>query len=856
MGDEILQDFLAECWENLSQLDQTIVLLEQQPADSDRLAAVFRTVHTIKGTCGYLELNRLGQLTHSLENALGKMRSGQLAVNSTAISVVLEGIDRIKEFLQGLEATQEEPQLDSSQLIHRLNQLASPEELADRASPSSCIPTAENQTSSMGSPAKNFTTRRDAMHHEAGKHETRKLSSELTVRVNVHILDALMNLAGELALTRNQLLDLARGEDESKYAGPLSQLSRLTAQLQEKVTKARMQSAHQAWGNFSRMVRDLSRVTGKPMEFELQGENIELDRSILEALRDPLTHMIRNSADHGIERAQERRSAGKPDVGRIRLHMLQETNQIIISLEDDGAGIPRAKILQKALGQGVITESEAERLSEQDIINLVFQPGLSTAEQVTAVSGRGVGMDIVRTAVERIGGAMEIRSTAGQGTHIRIRIPLTMAVISVLVVECADQTLGIPQLGIVEVLQLSGEERRQMESVHGRCVLHRHDRVLPLIDLREVLQIPESSLVPAGPIPVIVLQVGDEQFGLQVDQVRDAEQIVVKPLDESQQHKPYFQGTGTLGDGRIVMVLDTTDIAGRLGDGSASLHELRLHTDPPDASGDLVELLRFRNLADELMAVPLAFVVRVEELTIEQPDLQNGCLVALYHGRWLPLLGASTGEALEIRPQRHTVIVCTDKQQTFGIIAQQIVGIVKERFTLPAPTLSPGFLGSAVIAGEMTHILDVPHCTAAANNEAFRRIAVLPPKKVLVIDDSMFFRQLIRKAVESHGYRAVTADGAEQAVDMLQQGTQFDAVLCDIEMPGMNGCQFAEWCRGQPQTAQLPLVAITSLDAGVHGERILGAGFDRMLIKFHSQQLRDTLADLLPDSGCWLEQSA
>ncbi|MFO0919278.1 MAG: chemotaxis protein CheW [Planctomycetaceae bacterium] len=852
MADELLQEFLAESSEHLSQLDQALVLLEKSPSDARLLAGIFRTIHTLKGTCSYLKLNRLERLAHAVENALGKFRDARLPINASSTSLILEGIDSIKDFLQGLEATQEEPQIDVTRLVERLNVLASPEEQQTADVSPSPTTVLNNKLSAVDGPL----LRQDVEHSPASRHESPRLSSELSVRVNVQVLESLTSIPGAHVQTRDHMLERVQGEDAAKFAGPLSRLNRLVAQLQEQVAMTRRQRVQLAWSNFSRLVRDLSRITGKPMEFDLHGGDLELDRSILETLRDPLTHLIRNSAAHGIEIPAERRAAGKPEVGRIRLCAATETHQIVICLEDDGAGIDRRKVAKTALEHGLISDSEAETLSEQQLFQLVFQPGFSTAEHVTSVSGRGVGMDVVRTEVERIGGTIEIQSTAGQGTQVRIRIPSASARISSLVMECAGQAFGLPESSVVDVIsRMECQRICSASNVHDR-VFHQQDRTLPLLDLCEALRISRPPTDQPETTDIVILQAGGEQFCVQVDRVLGHEQVVVRPIDQLSSLSAAALGEARLNDGRTLTMLDVTEIANRLGTAADPLPEPLEIAETVDVPLAPTRLLRFRNHAGDQLAAPVSFVVSVEELPLQLLASDDGCSAISYQGRPLPLAGVPGDSALEIKRNPQPVIICADQQQRLGLVVEQIQEIVNEPLELQTPSSHPGVLGSAVIAGETVQILDLPHLIAAANSETFRRLAAAPPTKVLVIDDSMFFRQLIRKAVESHGYRATSVEGADQAMQLLQSGERFDAILCDIEMPGVDGCQFAAWCRSQPQTAALPLVAITSLDADVHGARILGAGFDRLLIKFHSQQLRDALAELLPESHHWRKQSA
>lgn len=837
MADEIIQEFLAESWENLAQLDTAIVSLEKEPSNAELLASIFRTIHTIKGTCGFLGLSGLGHVAHAAENVLGKMRDGSLEVNPPAISIVLEGVDRIKELLQGLETTGKEPQLDSSRVIHQLDLLSSlgnlPEETTPAATP--VVVRAKPVESPPPVPVA-----------AAPVSDGHKSIADLSIRVHVDVLDRLMNLVGELVLTRNQLLQMVRGEDESKYAGPISHLNRVTTDLQEGVMKTRMQPIGQAWSKLPRLVRELSRVTGKQIELKLQGSETELDRTVFDAIKDPLLHMVRNSADHGIETPDVRRAAGKPEAGRLTLTAFHDGGHVVICVEDDGSGIKRERVIKKAIEQGILTADEAAELPDAEIVRLILRPGFSTAEQVTAISGRGVGMDVVRSEIERMGGTVEISSIVGQGTKIRLKFPLTLAIISALVVESGGQCFAIPQLGVVELVRVAAEDRRKIERIHKHEVFRLRDRLLPLIHLHEVLRLEDHRLGEDDDVNIVIVQVGEEQFGLVVAEVFDTQEIVVKPVGKLLKSLRVYQGTTILGDGRVIMILDVAGVAAQFGGLSPKTKELNQPEVADEEPSATTSLLLFRAPAGETMAVPLALVSRLEEIPSRDLEHSGGRLVMQHRGQLLPLLPIAGSEGHPPAQDVQPVVVFSDGQQSLGLMVDRIQDIVDEPLAIGIPSQRPGVLGTAILSGKATDILDMQHYLMQVNPDWFKRPAAKPgPKKVLLIDDSMFFRQLVRAALEADGYRTTAVESAERAIELLHKGEKFDLVLCDIEMPGMDGCGFAAWFRQQSGNQQTPLVAITSLDGDVHGSRIMQAGFDRLLVKFHPQQLRSTLLEML-----------
>jgi two-component system chemotaxis sensor kinase CheA len=860
MDDDILKEFLAESWENLGRLDAEIVELEKHPADKALLGSIFRTIHTIKGTCGFIGLTGLGAVAHSAENVLGKMRDGDLAASPATISPVLEAVDEIKFLLHGLETSGAEPQRDNSGLIRQLDQIA------DQAKPggaSATVPTPvaapaatappvvpgpapviDEPVAAVGDGASHGLTdaTRGVADTSVSEGEAGKSVADLTIRVNVDVVDRLMNLVGELVLTRNQLLQMVRGEDESKYAAPVSHLNRVTTDLQEAVMKTRMQPIGNAWNKLPRVVRDLAKLLGKQIELEMTGAETELDRTVLDAIKDPLTHMVRNSGDHGIETPAARRAAGKPEFGTIKLDAFHEGGHVIIHIADDGAGIAVEKVRRKAIQGGLVTEADGARLTDKEVLQLIFHPGLSTAEKVTSVSGRGVGMDVVKTQIERIGGVVELSSKPGQGTSVRIKIPLTLAIISALVVESGGLSFAIPQLAVVELVRLEAADRKRIEWIHNKSVFRLRDRLLPLVRLDEVLGI-ARPIADDTDTNIAVVQVGEDQFGVIVDEVFDTEEIVVKPVGSLLKGNALYQGTTILGDGRVIMILDVAGIAASFGGISAagSRESTRVDADGDDDTRT-TSLLLFESKPGSIMAVPLSLVARLEEFPRSQIERAGDRLVVQYRGTLLPLSSVEgCGGAAQIDPQ--PVVVFSEGAHSMGLMVHSIQDILDEHLVIRMQSRSPGVLGTAIINGLATDLVDTHHYVTRANPEWFTKKTETRAKRVLVVDDSIFFRQLVTTTLETEGWRVRTADGGKQALRFLEAGDKFDVVVSDIEMPDLNGWEFAKAVRERGWN-NLPLLALTSL-AGSHQEaKAQRAGFDRFLVKFQTDRFLATVAEL------------
>src|SRR3954447_4880477 len=606
--DDLLREFLTETGEHLDTVDVELVRFEQDPGNETILRNIFRLVHTIKGTCGFLGLPRLEALVHAAETLMGKFRDG-MPVTSEAVTLILATLDRVKEILAELERTAAEPEGADQDLIVNLEQMASAEVSAapeparppptggaltyqvlerplkpgevsldalERAFRETAVedamaqsapvaPEAPQPPPAKAAPRAQEPERADRAEASA-EADPSAVSKVQTIRVNVDTLEHLMTMVSELVLTRNQLLEIARRQDDNSYKVPLQRLSHVTAELQEGVMKTRMQPIGTAWQKLPRVIRDLSSELGKTIELVMQGAETELDRQVLEVIKDPLTHMVRNSADHGIESTADRKAAGQPEKGTIRLNAYHEGGTITIEITDDGRGLDYAAIRRKAAERGIASEAELERMNEAQIAKFIFHPGFSTAKAITAISGRGVGMDVVKTNIELIGGTVEVRSEAGRGTTFTIKIPLTLAIVAALIVSSKDQRFAIPQVAVLELVRVTPQSEHSIERINGTPVLRLRDRLLPIVPLSKVLNLAEEEAVDEG--FVVVTQVGRQRFGILVDGVFHTEEIVVKPMSSKLRHIQLFSGNTILGDGAVVLIIDPNGVARMVGSGA------------------------------------------------------------------------------------------------------------------------------------------------------------------------------------------------------------------------------------------------------------------------------------------------
>ena len=704
--DDLLADFLTEVNEGLPDLDNAVVELERQPDDKQTLSLIFRHVHTIKGTCGFLGLPRLERVAHAAEDVLGRLRDGKLKASSSIIDHVLAALDRIKMIVDGLGATGREPNGDDLPLITALELIA---EGHIPSSPAIQVPTVADPTTSITEPTTQPVEDTAIAVEEAVVAETVVQQSTTTageqftaqtIRVGVETLEGLMTLVGELVLTRNQLRQLSRSQANSPFVVALQRLSRLTSELQDNVMKTRMQPIGHAWNKLPRLIRDLQHDLGKQIELDLQGAETELDRQVLEQIRDPLTHIVRNAADHGLECGEARREAGKSPVGRISLKAFHEGGHVIIEVSDDGRGLDLSRIKAKAIAQGLATEQEVAGMTEAQIQRFVFMPGFSTAAAVTSVSGRGVGMDVVKTNIERISGAVELRSVAGRGTTLTIRIPLTLAIVPGLIVAAGGQRFVIPQLGVVELVRVGNRSGSAIEigRIGGAEVLRLRDRLLPLVDLSILLELPVRREAGSDHI-VAVMQAGGAMFGMVVDEVFDTEEIVVKPVAPLLRHLTVFGGNTILGDGSVTMILDPSGIARAIGfSGTSHVAE----TTATAVTGDhRTPVLLFR-ADDEIKAVALDVVARMEIFPSGAIECCGGVKMIQYRGQLMPLVSVTRTATDGDQP----VLVFEDGARRVGLMVTGIVDIVESELTIELGGAHQGVIGTAVINGRATEVID------------------------------------------------------------------------------------------------------------------------------------------------------
>ena len=851
--DELLRDFLTETGEALDLVDAELVRFEQEPNNGHILGNIFRLVHTIKGTCGFLGLSRLETLTHAAENLIGKFRDG-MPVTAEAVSLVLSTLDRIKTILAGLAATEQEPAGDDGDLIGQLASTALGAAAAPPPAPPAkpdLTPAAERSADKASTVGNEKPAPADAAEKPANEGGD-KIAAH-SIRVNVDTLDRLMTTVSELVLTRNQLLEIVRRHEDSDFKVPLQRLSNVTAELQEGVMKTRMQPIGNAWQKLPRIVRDLCAELGKEIELKMHGAETELDRQVLELVRDPLTHIVRNCADHGIERPAERLAVGKPPGGTIRLSACHQGGHIIIEIADDGRGLDTARIKAKAIELGLAGEAEMAGKSDGEICNFIFSPGFTTATRITSVSGRGVGMDVVRNNIEQIGGTVDLKSVAGGGTTFTIKIPLTLAIVSALIVEAAGERFAIPQLSVLELVRAGAGEHR-IERIKDTPVLRLRNKLLPLLHLKEILRLGAGGAESGF---IVVTQVGNQIFGVVVDGVFHTEEIVIKPMSAKLRHISVFSGTTILGDGSVIMIIDPNGVVQALGRAAQAVQaeapELKQSADA--AAEDTVSLLVFRAGSQRPKAVPLSLVTRLEEIDCRRIEISDGRHLVQYRDQLMPLLRIDTEGALK-KEGAQPILVFADHGRSMGLVVDEIVDIVEDKLDIEVGSNRPGVLGYAVVKGNTTEIIDVGHFLPQAFEDWFRRHdggATQAARTVLLVDDSPFFRDLLAPLIKAAGYQVVAVGSATEALAALKSHGRIDLVVTDVEMPDMDGFALAQAMRSAPATAAMPIIALAAMVSDEAIERGRAVGFHDFVAKFDRTGL---IAAIKEQSSADVERAA
>lgn len=907
--DSVIAEYLAECDEILQRVANSLRLVEKNEWTADTVDSIYRDIHTLKGSAQLFGYLCIGDIGHAMETSLDPVRREKRAPSALHLEALFRGLDAVERAAAAIRRG-EDPQAGPEQnsLIASLVAAISPADkisaelslgresaplgpelkarthidspvqkvAASRPLPAAATaaPAHQTPTPSVPAPVAAASAPAATPHPAAsfsnapsGENKTGDGESNSSIRVPVSVLDKLMLLMGEMVLVRNQVLQYANRTDDLEFLNLSQRLDVVTSELQGEVMKTRMQPIGNVLSKFHRVVRDLSRDLGKKIDLQLSGMETELDKTLLEAVKDPIMHIVRNSCDHGLETPDVRSAAGKPETGSIHVRSFHEGGQVIVEISDDGRGLNREKLTAKALEKGLITPERAASLSEREAYNLIFAPGFSTAAQVTNVSGRGVGMDVVKSNIEGIGGMVDLSSRLGNGTTTRLKIPLTLAIVPAMIVRCREERFAIPQVKLVELVRVEknvGEN--QIELLHGKPIYRLRGSLLPLLTLEEVLGMPANSAGPeiAEVSNIVVLNAEGKLFGLIVDEVQDTAEVVVKPLTSFLKSLSIYSGATVLGDGSVALILDVMGIAqtqGLLTEASKAAGAESASTGPRGA--ELQEFLLFRLHTPTKHAIPLNLVHRLEEISRDSVELSGGQRVVRYRNSLLPILALNdllhygvSGTTAE--REMMSLIVLHKAGRFFGIEVDEILDVLNTAENMDEGVCDrPGLLGNILTSEEVITVVDAlaildeftkKHAPAGRSEApASLRQQEL---KVLFVEDTAFFRKHVTTVLQRAGFRVTQAFDGKQALEVLDGAatSDFDLVLSDIEMPNMNGMELVAAVRKHPRWAGVPMLALTTKFNPAHAEEGRKAGFDAYLEKLNQEILLKAIDEVMKAS--------
>lgn len=850
--DAALSEYLAECDELNQRISDHLRTIEKGGQTPDIIDSLYRDIHTVKGSSQLFGFKQIGELAHALETGLDPIRKNQSVVPPEFLDLFSKSLDLIDQLIASIKESKQEKDFAEAMtaLTTALMQNGKPQEVAAAVpaqAPVSSQTSAPAAVTVSAAPAASASISNQAQAAQPSQAESAEISS--SIRVPVTLLDKLMNLMGEMVLVRNQVLQYANQSDHLEFVNLSQRLDVVTSEIQGEVMKTRMQPIGNILSKFHRVTRDLAKDLNKKIELSLIGVETELDKTLLEAVKDPIMHIVRNSCDHGLETIEERAAAGKSTVGTITVKSFHEGGQVIVEISDDGRGLNKEKIINKAIEKGLISQEKAATLSERDAFGLIFAPGFSTASVVTNVSGRGVGMDVVKNNIEGIGGLVEIQSQAGKGTTTRLKIPLTLAIVPAMIVRSGDDRFAIPQVKLVELVRVEkSDDNQPIEFLQGKPVFRLRGNILPLITLREVLNIEAAANTDVTNI--VVLNAEGTLVGLIVDEVQDTAEVVVKPLSNFLKSLLLYSGATVLGDGSVALILDIVGIAQKYN----FSNESKVKTDGTE-SGSMIEdqeFLLFKIGSPTKHAIPLNLVNRLEEFDRSDIEYSGQQRFVRYRNTALPIISLNKilGYPVDETSSSLPVIVTQKSGKLFGIEVQEIFDVLNTSSQLEEGFSDrAGIFGNLVTNEELIVVVDTlkilddvaaslsiaqPGAKVVKNNDLPKGTG-----KILFAEDTVFFRRHVTAVLERAGYTLTLCENGADAYDVLEKAKpgDFDLILSDIEMPKMNGLQLAQAVRANPVWKSIPMIALTTKFSADHVEEGKRAGFNSYLEKLKPEIL-------------------
>jgi two-component system, chemotaxis family, sensor kinase CheA len=873
--DEVFKNFLLEMDERIAEFEQGLNDLEQAYS-VNAINLLFRAIHTIKGGAGFFGLNKIAELTHLLEDLLMKIREGDVFFNPAMMPTLFSACDALNDMRNDTTHGRDLDIVDICAALQSYSDndpaLAPLTHVETKTVPEHSRPSAKQPEANKTLPEEIIKemdvieTAEPEDKSPVPQAQTQALAGVKanaqgeTIRVKLDLLDRLMELTGEIVVARNQLLQQF-SESHNKMA--LTSMAHMISDLQQVVLQTRMQAVGGTFTKFNKIVRDLSKQLDKPFRIVIKGDETELDRSIIESLSDPLTHLIRNCADHGVERPEERLALGKDSVATIWLEAKNEGGQVIITVEDNGRGIDAVKVKQKALASNLISQTQADVMTVNEAANLIFHPGLSTAEQVTSLSGRGVGMDVVKATIEKLGGTIELETHLGSGTKIIIYLPTTLTIMSSLIVRVGEDRFAIPHSDLLEVIMVRPEDEFQIESIRGQDVYRLRGQLIPVLDLNIIASGNHDvglKLSTASEKLFLVLKSGNTQFGFRIDSIDHSEEIVIKPLPQILKKLSFYAGSSILGDSDVAMVLSANGICQ-----SQNLHK----QDLSDRFGkrksmtnmQLIELqekqdlMVFKYATDEQFAVPLSLVYKVE--IIDRRQIETISNKHFIHLEGKNILLIYLDQYLNLKPLpddlEHLYIFTTKiKKFEVGIVTSSIEESIHTRLDLDTPPMNESIiLGVTKIHEKLTFLLDLFSLAEKVSPDIFktRAFTEAPVKKrLLVVDDTPFFRDLEKKYFESIGFEVSLAFNGQEALDLLKaKPSGFDLVVTDIVMPVMDGYGLLKSIQSSPNLSHLPVIALTSFAQEESQEKAKTAGFYGYALKTNKETILQAVSSFIEE---------
>lgn len=861
--DPAVAEFVAECDEIIDRVSDVLQLVESNAHKKEDLEALYRDIHSLKGSSYLFSYNSLGDIAHAMESSLEGVRNGTHPTSEALLNSLFNCLKVIEAEILAIKTNTkcEQTELLIPQLTNDLN----------AAVTGQSNPTEGMQTMKQDSPT---SVEVQATQPVQAKEPTKEPipsnkdnESNGSIRVSVSLLDNLMTLMGEMVLVRNQVLQFSSKSEDLEFLNLSKRLNVVTSEIQGEMMKTRMQPIGNILSKFNRVVRDLSHELKKEISLNLFGAETELDKSLLESIKDPLTHIVRNSCDHGIETSDVRVQSGKPRNGTINIRSYHEGGQVVIEIADDGKGLHKEVLLKKALEKSLISQTQASSLSEKEIFNLIFAPGFSTAASVTNVSGRGVGMDVVRTNVERIGGSVELISVAGKGTTTKLKIPLTLAIVPALIVKCSGETFAIPQVKLEELVRVdSSSNESKIEFLHGSPVYRLRGNILPLVNLNKVLGLADTNVDLNAAKNIAVLNADHCSFGLLVDEVQDTADIVVKPINRLLKSLHVYSGATILGDGSIALILDVLGISkvAQIGH-EQSKDESASKRDDDKKRLENQEFLIVKVNSPTKHAIVLNYVHRLEEFKREDIEYSGTQKVIRYGDSILPLLSTNLQLGYETSAAEKTketipVVVIQKAGLLYGLEVEEIVDTLSTDAPVDTAFVKQsGIFGNLNTPEELIVAIDPFELIGNAYPESVSKpaaISLVPQSvdhipaqsknlNILLVEDTVFFRRAIADVLKKAGHEITLAVDGKDAFEILEKNqAKFDLVVSDIEMPRMNGFELAKAIRANKNLSHLPMLAISSRADKGYTDQGLKSGFNIYLEKLKPNILLDAVASL------------